>query len=372
MKKNYKFILLFLAITFLFPFFSSAQTIHQDLQGVWNAKVLEVVSEKKQNVPGTDTETVIQELQIEILEGERKGEVIELKNDFTPLRENQKFFLSYLITIDGQELFAVRDIDRRGALLVLALFFVAVVILFGKKQGVRSIISLLASFAVIIYVLLPLLLLGYNPVVISVAVGSLILFVAIFFTHGFTFHSFMAFAGTALTIILTGILAFVSIELIELTGFFSDETVYLNFGTNGVLDFKGLLLGGMIIGVLGVLDDIAITQVSVVAELSKNASQLTTVQLFESAMRVGREHVGALVNTIVLAYAGVSLPLLLWFSQSEASFSTIINNEVFATEIVRTIVGSIGLIMAVPITTYLAVIFKNKLQNSKVQHSHHH
>jgi len=367
-----KTVLTLLITIFFLPVALHAQEIHEDLQGVWSAKVVDIIEDGTKLVPGTETETIYQVINAEILEGEKKGEVIELENDFIVLREGQKFFLSYLITIDGRELYSVRDIDRRGALLLLTLFFIAVVVVFGKWQGVRSIVSLIGSFLVIIFVLLPLLLKGFNPVVVSILIGSVILFVAIFFTHGFTFQSLIAFSGTTITIVVTGIMAFVSIELLQLSGFFSDETVYLNFGTNGLLDFKGLLLGGMIIGVLGVLDDIAITQVSIVRELAKHSSSLSAFSLYESAMTVGREHVGALVNTIVLAYAGVSLPLLLWFSQSEASFGTIINNEVFATEIARTIVGSIGLILAVPVTTFLAVYFRQKLLTSKSTHTHHH
>jgi len=370
MKLAYTFLFL-LALVFV-PSISFAQEIHEDLQGVWSAQVVSITEEGTKLIPGTETESVYQVIEAEILEGEKKGTRIVLENDFISLRENQKFFVSYLITMDGRELYAVRDIDRRGALLLLTIFFAAVVVVFGKWQGVRSIISLFGSFIVIIFVLLPLLLQGYNPIVISILIGSVILFVAIFFTHGFTFQSLIAFCGTTITIVVTGMLAFVSIEVLQLSGFFSDETVFLNFGTNGTLDFKGLLLGGMIIGVLGVLDDIAITQVAIVRELAKNSKNLSVYQLYESAMSVGREHVGALVNTIVLAYAGVSLPLLLWFSQSEASFGTIINNEVFATEIARTIVGSIGLILAVPVTTFLAVYFRKKLVSSKAIHAHHH
>lgn len=366
------FLFLVSAICFL-PSISEAQEIHQDLQGVWSARVVEIIDERIEEIPGTDTSATIQTLRVEILEGNRKQETVIFENDRLVLKVGQKFFLNYLITINGDELYSVRDVDRRGALMGLVVLFIAVVLAFGRMQGLRSLLSLAGSFLVIIYALVPLLMKGYPPILTSIGIGSLILFVAIFFTHGFNIKSLMAFSGTVISIALTGILAFVSIKFLSLSGFFSDETIYLNFSTSGTLNFEGLLLGGIIIGVLGVLDDIAITQVAVVAELKLAAEHLSKKEIFQKAMNIGKEHVSALVNTIVLAYAGVSLPLLLWFSQSDASFGTIVNNEIFATEIARTIVGSIGLIMTVPITTFLAVMFSHKYKTGdEISHSHNH
>jgi uncharacterized membrane protein len=362
----------FFITIFCLPVCAHAQADNLE-QGVWRAEVINVSNEQEVLVPGTDTPTKVQTLQVKILEGPRTDEVIVMENDFLMMKDGQIFFMNYLIGPDGTELFSVRDIDRRAPLMWLGLLFVGVVLAFGRKQGLRSLVSLAGSFLVIIYVLLPLLLQGFNPVLMSIVIGALILFVAIFFTHGFSFRSLTAFGGTVISIGLTGILATVAIDILQLSGFFSDETVYLNFTTNGLLDFKGLLLGGMIIGVLGVLDDIAITQVAVVAELKHAAPGLTRRELYTKALRVGREHVSALVNTIVLAYAGVSLPLLLWFYDSTLPFSMILNNEVFATEIARTIVGSIGLILTVPITTLLAAMFVERFVHDHGDgHSHGH
>lgn len=146
---------------------------------------------------------------------------------------------------------------------------------------------------------------------------------------------------------------------------------FLNFNTGGTLDFQGLLLGAIIIGVLGVLDDIAVTQVSVVGELKSANSNLSKKDLYLKAIKVGKDHTSSLVNTLVLAYTSVSLPLLLLISQSDTSILKIINSEVFSTEIVRTIVGSIGLILTVPITTFLAVMFIKPNEISMHQGHHH-
>lgn len=349
----------------------NAQEIHQDLQGVWRAKVVEIVSTKEESVPGTQLKATVQYIRAQILEGERAGERVLVKNDYLKLKEGDKFYMNYLITVEGVEMFSVRDVDRRATLAILVGLFAFVVILFSGKQGVRSLLSLMGSFLMIIFVLLPLLLRGYAPIPTSILVGALVLFCAIYFTHGFNFSSTIAFAGTTSAVVLTGILAYVAVHASRLSGFYSDETVYLNLNTHGTLNFEGLLLGGIIIGVLGVLDDIAVTQVAVVSELKHLNKDLTFKEIYFKALRVGREHVSALVNTLVLAYAGVSLPLMLWVSQSNSSFSTIINDEIFATEIVRTLVGSIGLILTVPITTFLAVYFAHRLKHTHI-HSHGH
>lgn len=374
MVKNLnKSLILSLAVLFV-PFFSNAQEIYEDLQGVIMSRVVEIVEEGERDIPGTDVQTKYQTLKVEIIEGERAGKVLEIENDFIILKEGQKFYMNYLITIQGDEIYSVRDIDRRATLFFLTALFAGIVLYFGRWQGMRSLFSLVGSFLIIIYVLLPLLMKGYNPVLVSILLGSIILAIAIFFTHGFNFKSLIAFSGTVISVCITGLLALFSVKILNLSGFFSDETVYLNFSTQGLLDFQGLLLGGIIIGVLGVLDDIATTQVAVVAELKKAADHISAKDLYRQALNVGNEHISALVNTLVLAYAGVSLPLLLWFSQSESEFGKIINNEIFATEIARTLVGSIGLILTVPITTFLAVKFVDKYKHLKSHsdHSHHH
>src|SRR3989338_8041989 len=166
MKKIYKFSLIFIAIISIFSPLKPilAQELHQDLQGVWKAEVLKIIKEEKVIIPGTETETIIQTIEAQILEGERKSEVVTLENDYLPLKVGDSFFMNYLITIDGNEIYSVRDIDRRSSLIFFALLFVAVIIYFGRWQGLRSIMSLLGTFLVIIYFLLPLLLKGYPPV----------------------------------------------------------------------------------------------------------------------------------------------------------------------------------------------------------------
>ncbi len=364
------FPVVWLALLFGITNFTQAQELHQDLQGIWQAQVERVVSEEKRAILGTEVTHIFQILEVRILEGEREGQVITVENDFIKLEKDDRLFLSYLITISGEEIYSIYDVDRRASLFWLIGLFCFSIILISGKQGLRSIFSLGASIFVIVYALIPALLAGYPPILTSVTLASIILFCAIFITHGFNRESAIALGGTVSSVALTGFLAYFGVEMAQLTGFASDEAIYLNFNNPG-LNFQGLLLGGIIIGILGVLDDVSITQASVVSELYASNPQMERAEAYQRASRVGREHVGALVNTLALAYTGAALPLLLLFSTSEASVSSIINREIFATEIVRTIIGSIGLIMAVPITTLLAVIFL-KNHGRKSEHHHHH
>lgn len=368
-----KVLLLLLFFIFTIPLGVFAQELIQDEVEIIRARVIEVVSQEKKEVPGTDVQSIYQTIKAEILEGEKEGEVIIIENDFLVLKKGDKFFLRHSIDgLDGREMYSVRDIDRQGVMLGFIILFAVVVIIFSGRQGLRSLISLIGSFLVILYILVPSLLKGYPPILTSIAIAVVILFLAIYLTHGFNKESTVAFTGTVLAVIFTGILAYLGVTLTRLSGFASEEAVYLNFNTRGALDFAGLLLGGIMIGVLGVLDDIAVTQAAVVNEIYSSAPHLSRRDVYKKALRVGKEHVGALVNTLALAYTGASLPLLLLFSTTDSSAESIINQEVFATEIIRTVVGSIGLILTVPITTLLAVYLLKGYKGKHYNHTHPH
>lgn len=356
---------------FVSPSFLFAQEIHEDYQGTFRGKVISIKSEEVRKIPGTDTEHLYQDIEAEILDGPEAGKIIVIESDYLELDKGDKFYFNHNVYIDGSEIYAVVNIDRSDALILFGLLFVLVVISFGGWQGVRSLLALGGSFFAIFYVLLPGLLNGWSPLLLSVLVASGILAAAIFFTHGLNRESVIAYSGTMIAVFITGILAIIAVQVNDLSGFVSDESVYLNMNTNGTLNFTGLLLGAIIIGVLGVLDDIAVTQAAVVSELYNSNKNISRREVYKRAMRVGREHVGALVNTLVLAYTGVSLPLLLYFYMSPISFWSLVNSEIFATEIIRAIVGGIGLIITVPIVTGLAVFYLKEYK-SKCDHSHSH
>jgi uncharacterized membrane protein len=256
------------------------------------------------------------------------------------------------------------------------LFCLAVLWLSGFVRGLRSLLSLALSFAAIIFLLIPALLKGYSPALVSLVIAGLILSVSLFLTHGFKPRVVITFFGTFGAVFITCLVSWVSVIWMRFTGIADDTSVYLNFATDGTLDLGGILLGGIIIGLLGVLDDVSITQASVVEELKSANPAFGFRDLYSRALNVGRDHVGSLVNTLALAYAGTSLPLLLYYSFSTAPFLVTANQEVIAAEIVRILVGSIGLILTVPITTALAAwYFKDRavvLAEESGHHNHHH
>jgi uncharacterized membrane protein len=362
-------------VALVLPYVSvSAQEPHQDLIEIVNAEVVSVISEEEREIIGTETTATVQQVRARILSGEKTGETIVFENDVAVVKVGDRIKLQRLSPIGGGEYYLLKDFDRIHTLLYLALTFILVLYFVAGKKGLRALASLGVSLGIIVYVLIPLLLQGYDPVFVSVCIAGCILAIAIFATHGFGAHARIAFLGTMGAVIATGALSLLWVTLTRLTGFASDAAIYLNFSTHGALDFSGLLLGGILIGVLGVLDDVAITQASVTIELVRANGALSGTELYRRALRVGQDHIGSLVNTLALAYTGVSLPLLLLFARTESTFLEIVNQEVVASEIVRTLVGSLGLMLTVPATTLIAVWYVRRfgVPHEHLGHDHHH
>ena len=318
------------------------------------ADVVKILHEEVQPIVGTDAIETVQMVQVELLGGERAGDVVSFENDFIKVSEGDRLFINRQVTINGDELFMIKDVDRRWELLLLLIFFAGLLVYFAGRQGLRALGSLALSVGAIIFLLVPVLLAGYNPALASLGVAGVILAVVLFGTHGFKPHVAIAYGGTMAAVVFTCLLAWWWVASMRLSGFGSDASVYLNFATDGRLDFAGLLLGSIIIGILGVLDDVSITQASVVQELKAANASLGLKELYQRAIRVGKDHVGSLVNTLALAYVGISLPLVLFLSGSEAPVTHLLNQEIVASELVRILIGSIGLVLAVPFTTLLA------------------
>lgn len=353
----------------------SGQELLQEEIGNFRAEVVEILSTDSKVINENFDPVITQEVVLRFISGPLAGENRTVTSDTFNLSAGDRVHVNYRLTADDTENFFISDLDRIPQLIIVILMFIVSVIAFGRWQGVRSLVALASSFLAIFYVLLPLLLAGYSPVLVSTVVAGLVLFGAIFFTHGFNRESVVAFSGTMIAVLITGIMSKLAITLTGLTGLGDEASVYLSFSNGGNLDFSGLLLGSIIIGVLGVLDDISITQSAVVTELYSSNKSIKPIEVYRKAMRVGREHVGALVNTLVLAYTASALPLLLLFYGSDSSLISIVNRELFASEIVRTVIGSIGLILTVPIVTWLAVKFLKDYKPSGERlggHSHHH
>lgn len=356
-----KFLFIVLLILMLIPSISLAQQgsdggIIEDKSTILKAQVLKIISEETLDI-GDRLKTVNQKISVRILEEDRLGEEIELSNDYTKLKEGEKFYLLEIVRWEtGEKLYTVHDKYRIPAIIFFVVLFLVSLLAFGGMQGIRGLVSLIGSIVLIMFILMPGILNGYSPIFVTIGVSSLIIILGSYITHGFNKTTSSAVIGMIATVLVTGILAFFAVKWAGLSGFESEEAVYLNWNTRGSIDFVGLLLGGIIIGLLGVLYDVAIGQAIAVEELRDASKDMDKKTILKRALRIGKEHTGALVNTLAIAYVGASLPLLLLFySDTSSTLIEIINREVFATEIIRTMVGSIGLVLAVPITSLISV-----------------
>lgn len=362
--------LLTVSLLVFLPVIAGAQTIHEELQGTWTARVTDVVRQEVKRVPGTEVNATYQTLTVEILEGPKKGEVVTIENDYITLSEGETFFLSYLEPLDGPPIYTVGEPDRRGAVAFVVLAFFALAILIGGKAGARSIVSLVLSVGAIGFVLLPLIAAGYPPSITSFFVAALVLALAMLVTHGLNRKSIAAYLGALAATFAVFLCGEFAVSIARISGFGSEEASILNLRSGGTLDLSGIFLAAIIIGTLGILDDITVTQASVVAALKAENAKLTKSQLYKRAMNVGKDHVGAVINTLALAYVGTSLPLLLFFTLTPpSSMLELINRELFAAELIRTAVGGIGLLLAAPLSTLLAVFL---VKGEEGGHGHHH
>jgi uncharacterized membrane protein len=248
----------------------------------------------------------------------------------------------------------IQDPERGRPLLVLVALFVAAVVAFGRWQGIRSLLGLGLSFVVIVSFVVPAILRGHSPVLVAVTGAMAIMLLSLYLSHGTGPKTTAAVVGTALALGLTALLAITFVAAASLTGL-DEEALDANFAVGG-LSLRGLLLAGIIIGGLGVLDDVTMSQASLVTELHQANPTAGTAALVGGALRVGRDHIAATVNTLFLAYAGAALPLLILFVTGQHSLGTVATTEVVAVEVVRALCGSVGLIAAVPLTTVLAAL----------------
>ena len=252
------------------------------------------------------------------------------------------------------EQFSIVDIPRGASLALLVALFVGVVIAFGRLQGLAALVGLAAAAVVIVGWMVPTLLSGREPVVVAVVAAMAVMLVTLPLAHGLSAKTMAAAIGTAAALVLTAGLAWLFVEAAHLTGLASEEAQSVLFVTGRPVDLRGLLLAGIIIGCLGVLDDVTVSQASTAFELRRANPAARPREVYTAALRVGRDHVAATVNTLVLAYAGAALPLLLLFVVGGEPLGGILSSELVAVEIIRSLVGSIGLVAAVPITTALA------------------
>jgi uncharacterized membrane protein len=272
------------------------------------------------------------------------------------------------VTVDP---YVFADFERRTPLWILFAIFAGLVVATGRIRGLRALIGLVGSLAIVVFFLVPAILDGKTPETVALIGAFAVMLVTIPLAHGFGVKTLAACLGTAASLLLVLVLAETFTGLAHLTGFASEEAIYLRAVADDI-SIQGLLLAGMIIGALGVLDDLTVSQSSTVLALQRANPAQSFGELFSGAVAVGRDHIAATVNTLVLAYVGASLPVLLIFSFGGVSFSDAINTEAVASQVVAMLVGSIGLIAAVPITTALAALLATRVKVPADAHAHAH
>jgi len=302
-----------------------------------------------------------QVLRVKLLEGEYKGILMEVDYGKRQLRNDTNRF------VPGDEIFVILGKDPAGILtayyvdyvrtkplLILLGIFMSAIILMGRWKGVGSLLALGFSMLVIVGYIIPHILAGEDPLRVSLIGSTILLGTTLYMTYGWNLKTHASVLSMVLALLLTGVLSVFFVSLTRLTGSGQENTIFLIQFSSVNINLRGLLLGGMIIGALGVLDDLVSSQSSAVFEIHDANPALGYRRIFEKSMRIGRDHVAATVNTLVLAYTGASLPLLLLFTLGSGNYSFLLNSGFMAEEVVRTLVGSLGLIAAVPITSLLA------------------
>lgn len=347
-------VLLFLfLIWFLVPF-SSALAQEEDLM---EGEIVEILDQREEQGQ------FYQEVSVLVKNGRFSGQKVVVETGFyDPLTQQQfvvgdKIILALSSDMEGNNIFYIADYVRRPSLILLAAMFVFLVLIVGGVKGFTSLFGLILSFLVVGFLILPAINQGKDPVLVSVLSSVLMVPLLFYSAHGFGRKTTIAAVSTILSLALTGFLAQVFVKEANISGLSSEEAGFLSLSHQGIINPQGLVLAGIIIGALGVLDDVTISQSAVVEKLKKVNPKISAKKLFAESLSIGRDHIASMVNTLILVYTGASLPLLLLFINSAQKLSLVINYEIIAEEIIRILVGSIGLIAAVPITTFLAVNF---------------
>lgn len=358
--------------------------------GTLRARVTSILEEGEIDLG--ETRQPYQVMLVELLEGEYKGILMEVdygkrqvRPNLSPFVPGDEIFITLGRRPDGVLSAFYVDFVRSGPLLALFAVFVLAILLISGWKGLRALLAMAFSLLVIIGYIIPRILAGEDPVTISLIGSAILLGVSLYVTYGWNLKTHVSVLSMIFVLLITGLLAVLFIALTRLSGSGNEDALFLAQMSGVTINLRGLLLGGLIIGALGVLDDLVTTQSSAVFELYRANPAFKFWELFRTAMRIGQDHVAATVNTLVLAYAGASLPTLLLFTLGQGNYGFLLNAEMVAEEIVRTLVGSLGLVAAVPITTLIAIslaLYSHRLGAIRAYlgsetgggegHSHHH
>ena len=349
------------------PGFSSqaAEAGNTPFNELAKAKVTEV--KNKDEEQGSRISQITETLQTPLLSGSQKGQSVEVDYQDTlsdPKLQEVKvgdiIVVGEIKTPDKTN-YVLVDRYRLPYLGLIALVFLILAIIFGRLRGLTSVIGLFVSIAILIWFITPNILAGKNPVLVTLVGAEVIALVSMFLAHGFKQRTMLAIVSTLITLGIAEVLGYFFIIGAKLLGNGSEEAYFIQAGYFGAINLQGLLLGGIIIGALGILNDITTAQSAAVEEIHTTDKNLSFKQLYQKGSSIGREHIASLINTLVLTYVGASLPLFLLFTVNSQQLWTVLNSSTIAEEVVRALVGSISLILAVPITTALAAYYFSSL-----------
>ncbi len=369
MNKIFIAVVVFLSTLILSPSTLVQAQTPQSNDTFQTATVTKILSEKKVEIE--NQLFYIQEVEVK-LSNTGETQVVTVGSEFQPLNENQRLKVHAQVIVSQQQIaegepeLVLNDVYRIPVLIGLACIFALLVVVIGGRQGAFSIIGMLFSLFVLVSFIVPHILAGQNPFFITLAGALVTAVVTMYVSHGFKRQTHIALFSMLVCLAAAAMISSAAVQLGQFVGLGSEDAAYLQFGTTQKINLQGLLLAGILLGTLGILDDITLAQTAVIEQLKAVNSKLTFLDLYSRGLAVGKDHVASLVNTLVFAYAGTSLPLFLLFTlyQSQPTW-VIINSEVIAEEIVRTLVGSIALVMAVPITTIIAAYFVTKAKTVK-------
>jgi uncharacterized membrane protein len=355
-------ILFFLTLTtFILPAHAADDRTPQEKK--YDAVVTAIKEEKM--LKEDNKNQLYQKLEVLITNGDKKGQKLTVENGAVANANTPKYQKGdeVVVTItqdpSGQGMAFISDYIRRTPIYVLFILFISLTLFISRKKGLFSLLGMAISFLVIFNFILPQILLGNNPILIAIFASAFFIPISFYLAHGLNNKTTAAIIGTLIALTITGILALVFVNWAKLTGY-TEEIGYLQILKGITINAQGLLLSGIIISISGILNDVTVSQSAIVFQLKKTDQKLSFKDLYLKAMEVGKDHIASVVNTLVLVYTGSALALLLLFNDSAHPFTEIINYDFLAQAIIETLVSSIGLILAVPITTFIACMFAVK------------
>ncbi len=296
---------------------------------------------------------------IEILSGQYEGEVVEtmptwINNEDDLFKQNSKVYVSQTKDVEGNEVWTIESYSRENALIFLGIIFVILIVAITGIRGLTATLGLAISFCILYFFAIPRLNMGANFVLISVVTLLVLLCASTFITYGFNFKSLIAFVSTFLGILIIASVGYLVISWLNISGTGEEASAMLFDITAGVVRLSWVFLLSIVIGALGVLDDVTIGQASSMMEIYDTDRSLSSNELFRKTMNIGKDHIASMVNTLFIAYAGSSFSLIMLLSANNPNFRILINTGFVVEEIVRALVASIGLILVVPLTSFIA------------------